>query len=76
MLCLTEKYHIIFSIKNLLSTRYELATKCRYENKYYLANYKTYHHKRLFKTIFPERLQNIFSINSITIRKGFSQYFL
>ena len=40
MLCLTEKYHIIFSTKNLLNKRNELVTKCRHENKFYLANYK------------------------------------
>ena len=40
MLCLTEKYHIIFSTNNLLNKRYELVTKCRYESKFYLGNYK------------------------------------
>ena len=40
MLCLTEKYHIIFSTKNLLNKRNELVTKCRHENKFYLGNYK------------------------------------
>ena len=40
MLCLTEKYHIILYTKNLLSKRNELVTKCRHENKFYLANYK------------------------------------
>ena len=40
MLCLTEKYHIIFSTKNLLIKRNELVTKCRHEIKFYLANYK------------------------------------
>ena len=40
MLCLTEKYHIIFSTKNLLNKRNEMVTKCRHENKFYLANYK------------------------------------
>ena len=40
MLCLTEKYHIIFSTKNLLNKRNELVTKCRHENKFYLRNYK------------------------------------
>ena len=40
MLCLTEKYHITFSTKNLLNKLNELVTKCRYENKFYLANYK------------------------------------
>ena len=37
--CLTEKYHIIFSIKNMLNKRSDLVTKCRHENKFYLANY-------------------------------------
>ena len=37
LLCLTEKYHIISSKLNL---RNELATKCRHENKLYLANFK------------------------------------
>ena len=40
MLCLTEKYHIIFSKNNLLNKLNELVTKCRYENKFYLANDK------------------------------------
>ena len=30
MLCLTEKYHIIFPTKNLLNKRNELVTKCRH----------------------------------------------
>ena len=38
-LCLIEKYHIIFSKLNLLNSRNELVTKCRHENKYYLANF-------------------------------------
>ena len=38
MLCLTEKYHIIFSTKNLLNKRNELVTK--YRHKFYLGNYK------------------------------------
>ena len=37
ILCLTEKYHIIFSTKNLLNKRNELVTKCRHENKFSLA---------------------------------------
>ena len=37
MVCLTEKYHIIFSTKNLLNKHNEL---CRHENQFYLANYK------------------------------------
>ena len=40
LLCLTEKYHIIFSKLNLLHSRNELVTKCRHENKLYLANVK------------------------------------
>ena len=40
MLCLTEKYHIIFSTKNLLNKRNKLVTKCRHENKFYLENSK------------------------------------
>ena len=40
MLCLTEKYHIIFSTKNPLNKSNELVTKCRHENKFYLTNYK------------------------------------
>ena len=40
MLCLKEKYYIIFSIKNPLNKRNELVTKCRLENKFYLANYR------------------------------------
>ena len=54
MLCLTEKYHIIFSAKNLLNKRNELVTKCRHENKFYLI--KTYHHNCLFNIFFPKRL--------------------
>ena len=38
LLCLTEKYHIIFAKLNLLNSREELVTKCRHENKFYLAN--------------------------------------
>ena len=38
-LCLIEKYHIIFSKLNLLNSRNELVTKCRHENKCYLANF-------------------------------------
>ena len=40
LLCLTEKYHIIFSKLNLLNSKNELVTKCRHENKFYLANFK------------------------------------
>ena len=40
MLCFTEKYHTIFSTKNLLNKHNELVTKCGHENKFYLPNYK------------------------------------
>ena len=40
MLCLTDKYHIKFSMLNLLNSRSELVTKYRYQNKCYLSNYK------------------------------------
>ena len=40
MLCLTEKYPVIFSTKNLLNKGNEQVTKCRHENKFHLANYK------------------------------------
>ena len=40
ILCLTEKYQIIFSKLNLLNSRNELVTKCRHENKFYLANFE------------------------------------
>ena len=40
LLCLTEKYHIVFSKLNLLNSRNKLVTKCRHENKFYLANFK------------------------------------
>ena len=40
LLCLTEKYHIIFSKLNLLNSRNELVTKCCHENKFYLVNFK------------------------------------
>ena len=41
MLCLTTKYHILFSGLNLLNKRSELVSKCIHENKYYLSNYKS-----------------------------------
>ena len=41
MLCLTGKYHILFSGLYLLNKRNELVSKCRHENKYYLSNYKS-----------------------------------
>ena len=40
LLCLTEKYHASFSTLDLLNSRNELVTKCRHENKFYLANFK------------------------------------
>ena len=40
MMCLTEKYHIIFSKLNLLNSTNDLVTKCRHENRFYLANFK------------------------------------
>ena len=40
MLCLTEKYHILFSKNSLLNSHSELKTKCWHENKFYLSNYK------------------------------------
>ena len=42
LLCLTEKY--IFSKLNLLNSRNELVTKCRHENRFYLANFKDHVH--------------------------------
>ena len=71
MSCLTEKYLIIFSTKNLLNKRNEPVTKCRHENKFYLANYKDIHHNYLSKTFFLKRLENIFEVNSITLLKVF-----
>ena len=41
MLCVTEKYHILFLGLNLLNKRNELVSKCRRENKYYLSNYNS-----------------------------------
>ena len=41
MLCLTEKYHILFSGLNLLNKRNELVSKCRHENKYSFSNYRS-----------------------------------
>ena len=41
-LCLMEKFHIINADRNTsLNRRSELVSKCRHENKFYLANYKT-----------------------------------
>ena len=39
MLCLTERYHILFSKLNLLNSLSELATKFWHESKFYLSNY-------------------------------------
>ena len=39
-LYLTEKYHIVTSPVNLINKRYQLVSKCRHENKFYLVNYK------------------------------------
>ena len=39
-LCLTEKFHIIYSKLSILNKRSELVSKCRHENKFYLSNYK------------------------------------
>ena len=39
-LCISEKFHIIFSPLKLLNKRSELVTKCRHENKFILKNYK------------------------------------
>ena len=40
MLCLTEKYHILFSKFNLLNSCSKLVTKYMHENKFYLSIYK------------------------------------
>ena len=57
MLYLTEKYHIIFSTKNLLDKRNKLVTKCRHEEcSFILQITKTYHHNCLFKTFFPKTI--------------------
>ena len=55
MLCLTEKYHISFSINNLLNKRNELESADIRINSI-LQITKTYHHNCLFKTLFPKRL--------------------
>ena len=39
-LCITEKYHIIFSRLSTINKRNELISKCRHENKFYFFNYK------------------------------------
>ena len=39
-LCLTEKYHIIYSDFNTLNTRNELLSNCRHKCKYLLSNFK------------------------------------
>ena len=56
MLCITEKYHIIFSTKNLLNKRDELVNKRKHDNNSILQITKTYHHNCLFKTFFLKRL--------------------
>ena len=58
MLCLTEKYHIIFSTKNLLNKHNELVTVYIVDMRisFILQITKTYHHNCLFKTIFPKEL--------------------
>ena len=39
-LFLTEKYHILTSLVNLINKRSKLVSKCRHENKFHLVNYK------------------------------------
>ena len=39
VLCLSEKYHIIFQPFQKLNLRNELVSKCRHENKFYLKNF-------------------------------------
>ena len=49
-----------WSILDKVKSYSPFSKKCilclRHENKFYLANYKTYHHNCLFKTLFPKRL--------------------
>ena len=40
MLCLSEKFHILFSKERLLNKRNEIILKCRHENKHKLSKYK------------------------------------
>ena len=49
-LCFTEKCHILTSTVNLVNKRSELVSKCRYENKFYLVNYKKKCHWMVSKT--------------------------
>ena len=39
-LCLTEKFNIIKTSLELINKRSELISKCCYENKFYLMNFK------------------------------------
>ena len=39
-LCLTEKYHFLTSLINLIDEKSELVSKCRHENKFHLVSYK------------------------------------
>ena len=39
-LCLTEKYHILTSLVNIINKWSELVSKCHHENKFDLLNYK------------------------------------
>ena len=40
ILCLSKKFHILFSKERLLKKRNEIISKCRHENKHKLSNYK------------------------------------
>ena len=64
MFCLTKKYLIIFSTKNMLNKRSELVTKRRDEDKFRISFTskitKTYHYHCLLNTFFPKRLGNMF----------------
>ena len=46
-----EKHHIIFSKLNLSNKRNELVIKNRQEKKYYLANVKTFYHRRIIQSL-------------------------
>ena len=46
-----EKHHIIFSKLNLSNKRNELVIKDRHEKKYYLANVKTFYHRRIIQSL-------------------------
>ena len=54
MLCLTEKYQIIFSTKNLLNKRNKISVDMRKSSILQIT--KTYHHNCLFNTFLPEQL--------------------